>query len=479
MKLHFRKMIAFTGLLLVPLLCMENNEAFSARTKKVVKVKKKKIVKKKRLVKNNVKPVKKKKVAKKNVVKKKEEKPVEKKVETPKLEVPQDPNMLTIPYGVKTLKDIQYAGTKFKEVYIHDGVTRIGNLCFANCQDLASIRLPQNMIGGSKNILNNTANLRIDVPRHARILQDGKNYHMIVGTNIHSLGNIENPRFVSYEGEDKCVVDLSKEVKLFLPLGLNKVPAGAFASTAKNTGNVNLVDRTGTVQSIEFAAFENCGWLDSIDVPDIKRIAKMAFFGSNLSNFSIPNFIEHLEDNCFGGCENLKKLTIPNDAQVFVLPSDRSCWLKRSSGVLYRIAWNIPEGVKFFNHHEEEVKESKIASLLKGVINIPEFCFAETTEISEVSIPDSVMTISEQAFYKSEVRVISIPSTVVKLGKLAFSYCRKLNEVKLPNTMTWRQIENDCFLGSDNAKVYIGKNMEKDFDQIRRVGLKMSQVIKE
>ena len=498
MKLTIRQMLAFTSLILVPLLCIEDHDAFAVRGK-VVKVKKKKkkvrIVKKRRVVKQKGKIVKKNQCCKKTQVVKEEQKVKkndeekkvaekknveheEEKIVLPKLEIKEDPTMLTVHRSVKKLKDGQYAGSKYNEVFIPDNVTYIGNMCFANCQNLDAIRLPQNMVDCGKNILTNTANVRIDVPRHARILQDGKNYHMIIGTNIFSLGDIDKPRFLTYDGEDKNVVDLSKEVKMYLPLGLHKIPAGAFSTSTQNTGHVNLVDRTGTVENVEFAAFENCGWLDTIELPNIRRIAKMAFYGSGLSSFWIPNSIEYLEDNCLGGCEKLKKLTIPNDAKVYLLPEGRGCWLKRSSGTLYRIAWNMPGGVKFFDNHSSEVKPSKFSSILSGVSNIPELCFAETTDISEVSIPDTVMTIAEQAFYRSEVRVINLPESVAKVGKLAFGYCKKLNKVTLPKTMTWRQIENDCFLGAENVKVYINGNMSKDPDQIRRVGLRFDQVVK-
>lgn len=486
MKLTIRQMLAFTSLMLVPLLCIEDHDAFAVRAK-TVKVKKKKksikVVKRYRVVKRKGRIVKKgQKIKRVGGVKKANEKkivePLSKKVALPKFEIQDDPAVLTVHNAVKKLKDGQYAGSKYNEIFIPDSVTYIGNMCFANCQSLRAIRLPQNMLEFGKNILTNTANVRIDVPKHARILQDGKNYHMIIGTNIHSLGNIDNPRFLTYDGEDKNVVDLSKEVKMYLPLGLHKIPAGAFSTSTQNAGRVNLVDRTGTVDSVEFAAFENCGWLDTIELPNIRRIAKMAFYGSGLSSFWIPNSIEYLEDNCLGGCEKLKRLTIPNDAKVYILPEGRGCWLKRSSGTLYRIAWNMPSNVKFFDNHGSEVKPSKFSSILSCVSNIPELCFAETTDISEVSIPNTVMTIAEQAFYRSEIRGIKLPESVVKIGKLAFGHCKKLNKVVLSTAMTWGQIENDCFAGAENVKVYINGNMAKDPNQIRRVGLRFDQVVK-
>ena len=54
----------------------------------------------------------------------------------------------------------------------------------------------------------------------------------------------------------------------------------------------------------------------------------------------------------------------------------------------------------------------------------------------KVTFPDGLQTIGNEAFDRNGLKELEIPESVSYIGKSAFSWCRKLEEVKLPENPT-------------------------------------------
>lgn len=67
----------------------------------------------------------------------------------------------------------------------------------------------------------------------------------------------------------------------------------------------------------------------------------------------------------------------------------------------------------------------------KKITKIGREAFAYCKNLKEVSIPKTVTTIDEKAFYNSGITSITIPETVESVGKQAFSECDNLESVKI------------------------------------------------
>ena len=71
--------------------------------------------------------------------------------------------------------------------------------------------------------------------------------------------------------------------------------------------------------------------------------------------------------------------------------------------------------------------------------------------MTSVTIPDSVTSIGEWAFYKCEkLQTISISDSVTSIGALAFFDCDSLSSVVLPGSITY--IGSGAFLGCTSLK---------------------------
>ena len=81
----------------------------------------------------------------------------------------------------------------------------------------------------------------------------------------------------------------------------------------------------------------------------------------------------------------------------------------------------------------ELVKKAVIGS---GVTAIGTSAFSECSNMTSITIPNTVRKIGDSAFYNSGITSISIPDSVREVGYSAFSHCEKLKTVKLSTGMT-------------------------------------------
>ena len=85
------------------------------------------------------------------------------------------------------------------------------------------------------------------------------------------------------------------------------------------------------------------------------------------------------------------------------------------------------------------------------VTKIGAYAFAESTELTGVSIPNSVTEIDDHAFENcSSLGEIVIPSTVTTIGARAFVGCTKITSIEIPAGVT--DIGIWAFLNCDNLR---------------------------
>ncbi len=114
------------------------------------------------------------------------------------------------------------------------------------------------------------------------------------------------------------------------------------------------------------------------------------------------------------------------------------------------------------------------------VTGIGDSAFMECTGLTNIVIPNSVISIGLTAFsYCTDLTSIIIPDSVTNIGLFAFDSCSKLSEIKLSNNLT--NIGNYAFadtayynndLNWENDMLYIGKyllNAKKDIAGSRTV----------
>ena len=75
------------------------------------------------------------------------------------------------------------------------------------------------------------------------------------------------------------------------------------------------------------------------------------------------------------------------------------------------------------------------------VTSIGDYAFEECSDLTKVTIPDSVTSIGSNAFYRcTSLWSVNIPASVMNIGDSAFYWCESLQSVAIPNSV--KNIEN-------------------------------------
>ena len=227
-------------------------------------------------------------------------------------------------------------------------------------------------------------------------------------------GIIDKLQYKLYNGEaiiTGCSESISGDI--ILPSTIYGAPVTKIADTAfHGIKGITSVIIPKTVTSIGYWAFRHCSGLASVNIPDsVTSIGREAFYGcSSLTSVNIPDSVTSIGSSAF---ENTK---------------------------IYNSASNWENGVLYINNALIKAKTSLSGSysIKKGTKVIADRAFASCTDLTRVTIPDSVISIGGGSFYGcSSLSAILIPAGVNNIGSDAFTNCTVLNAI---NVVTANQV---------------------------------------
>ena len=181
------------------------------------------------------------------------------------------------------------------------------------------------------------------------------------------------------------------------------------------------------VTTIGVSAFCGRTGMQSIGIPNgVTVIESSAFSNSSLSEITLPDNLQTLGGSVFSGCKHLTHLTIP--ASVTRIGQS----IVSNSGVKSLV---VNSGNEVYDSRDNcnAIIETATNTLVVG-------CDATT-------IPSSVKTIGEYAFYMASFSSIAIPEGVTDIVQRAFNFCQNLESVTLPEGL--KNIGMVAFAGSD------------------------------
>ena len=105
----------------------------------------------------------------------------------------------------------------------------------------------------------------------------------------------------------------------------------------------------------------------------------------------------------------------------------------------------------FINTKNENIESINIPN---SVTSISDNAFNGCSNLTSINIPNSVTSIGNYAFhYCSGLTSINIPNSVTSIGDYAFEYCNSLTSINIPDSMT--SIDSSMFNGCDNLEKII------------------------
>lgn len=192
-----------------------------------------------------------------------------------------------------------------------------------------------------------------------------------------------------------------------------------------------------TVRVIGKSAFSNCKVLNMVNIPDtVNRIEEFAFENcTNLEVVYFPNNEFCIGDYAFRGCKKLIAVTYA-DSYAETYLKENLIDYKRKGFCYEDLEYEIMDDEITIVDVNPRAKRVKIPSTIGEyeVRYIGEYAFGAHKCLEEVTIPETVVSIEEGAFFEcTSLQSISLPKSVCNIERYAFQYCTSLREVTIEN----------------------------------------------
>ena len=214
------------------------------------------------------------------------------------------------------------------------------------------------------------------------------------------------------------------------------------------------------VTCIDYYGFEDYTMMTNIFIPDsVTTVQYSAFRGcTNLENITIPFSVTSIfvDFALFDGCESLKSINVDSNNPNY-LSRDGILYDKPVTQILYipkLISGNIsiPNGVEIIGDNAFVRYGIQSIVIPDSVTTINAYAFRECTSLENVTMGNNVASIDSGAFFDcSSLTSITIPNSVTSIGYSAFSGCTSLESITIPASVT--SIGDSAFLGCINLSV--------------------------
>ena len=157
-------------------------------------------------------------------------------------------------------------------------------------------------------------------------------------------------------------------------------------------------------------------------------------------NTIIPNSVTSIGSFAFLGCQGLTSINIPNSVTSIGMwaflgtkwYANQPDGLVYAGSVLYTYKGTMPANTKI------EIRD--------GTKGIAATAFENSSSLTSITIPNSVVMIGERAFWNcSNLTSVTIGNSVTSIGSTAFRDCSCITSIIIPNSVT--SIGEDAFSG--------------------------------
>ena len=359
---------------------------------------------------------------------------------------------INFPSSVTTIGDYSFSNCQITSIMIPEGVTKMKYCCFSNCESLTSVTLPSSLVMIAENAFKQTNLKNLTVRSKTPLALSGKS---VFGALNLSKINL----WVPYGSESAYKsADVWKEFGA-IATKTARIKAGEFyyiidndTKTATLTwdkydseNNYSSVSGTRTVPV--YASYNDIDYL-------VTAIADSAFYRARyIEEINIGKGVQTIGDFAFASCPKLHTIGMsdpdvmnPNLREIGRDAFNNSPLLANINNIpysvtrigqyafnntaIYKDEANWEDGVLYLYNCLIKAKPGKMTgsyTIKPGTRVITEGAFAGCSDLTEVTVPNSVTIIPSLAFAScSALEKVNLPSTLNVIGDFAFSGCTQV-----------------------------------------------------
>ena len=255
-------------------------------------------------------------------------------------------------------------------------------------------------------------------------------------SNLANIDTFTYPGNVDfYSGENpngnktsSVVLTGSSIKKLIIQKDVKELP-DAFAYQLKALEEVIF---EGEIESIGSNAFGGCEKLESVELGKVKSMGNGVFIN----------------------CPSLKSLKIEGDENLVLSSNTVASWGTNWPGAAPLETFELGAGTINFNLNgkKDTLKEVKLGD---GVKDIPNYFLSGCTKLETLEIGNGITKIGNHAFEQTDITSITIPDSVTVIGKQAFNRCTSLTEVNISKNSKLETIGDGAFYDTRVLKMYL------------------------